>query len=187
MASEKILPRAFIERRLHSLTGLFLVLFLIEHLFLNSQAALLIGEDGKKFIDGVNSIHDLPYLPFIEIFLLGVPILLHAGWGIAYLRTSEQNSYGNTGTKPYLPEYPRNKAYTWQRITSWILLVGIAAHVIQMRFIDFPVAAPVGTVTSYMFPVEKDSGLGNLSRAAGFQILRSGPNRNAEAGFCPAA
>jgi succinate dehydrogenase / fumarate reductase cytochrome b subunit len=140
---------------------------LIQHLFLNSQAALFIGEDGKSFVDGVNNIHGLPYLILIEIFLLGVPILIHAYWGVLYLRTSQQNAYGHSGNKPHLA-YPRNRAYTWQRITSWLLLVGIIAHVIQMRVIDYPVAATVGTQTQYIFPVEKDSGLDTLAARLGF-------------------
>lgn len=37
------LPSAFIWRRAHSLTGLWLVLFLIEHLLTNSQAALFLA------------------------------------------------------------------------------------------------------------------------------------------------
>src|SRR5262245_57987829 len=105
MTSEQAIPRPFIERRLHSLAGLFIVIYLIEHLLVNSQAALLFGEDGKKFIEGVNWIHNLPYLPVIEITLIGLPLVLHSYWGIFYLWTSQQNSYGDPGTKPYLPDY----------------------------------------------------------------------------------
>ena len=71
------LSRAFTERRIHSLMGLSIVLFLFEHLLTNSQAALFVGDDGKGFIHSVNFIHSLPYLPFIEISLLAVPILTH--------------------------------------------------------------------------------------------------------------
>ena len=51
------LPKEFILSRLHSLTGLLIVIFLFEHLLTNSQAALLIGDDGAGFVRMVNFIH----------------------------------------------------------------------------------------------------------------------------------
>ena len=50
-AATAVIPRAFIWRRLHSLMGLWLVLFLGEHLLTNSQAALWLGDNGKGFVD----------------------------------------------------------------------------------------------------------------------------------------
>lgn len=164
------IPRAFIWKRLHSLTGLFLVLYLIEHLLVNSQAAFFIGDDGRGFITAVNHIHDLPYLPFIELFLLGVPILIHGYWGIVYLRTSQQNYYNRDKNKPQLSENPRNRAYTWQRITSWVLLFGIIAHVIHMRFIEYPTSASLGDTKFYMVRLNWDPGLYPLAARLGFDI-----------------
>lgn len=164
------IPRAFIWRRAHSLTGLWLVIFLIEHLFTNSQAALFIGEDGSGFVSAVNFLKDLPYLSVIEIFLLGVPFLIHGLWGIKYLFTAEYNIVPTDGSTPSLPQYTRNQAYTWQRITSWILLVGILAHVIHMRFIDYPTSAQLGTQHLYISSVEADDGLYTLSKRLGFEI-----------------
>ena len=83
------IPNAFIWRRAHSLTGLWLVLFLIEHLFINSQAALWIGDEGAGFVRAVNALRDLPYLHVIEIFLLGVPFVIHGVWGVQYLMTAK--------------------------------------------------------------------------------------------------
>lgn len=165
------LPKAFIARRLHSLTGLFITLYLIEHLLVNSQAALWIGDDGSGFVRMVNSIQDLPFLPLIEIFLLGVPILIHMWWGIQYLHTSAPNSWQTDGSLPALPEYPRNHAYTWQRITSWILLVGIIAHVAHMRFYEHPASAQIGTQHHYMVRLDKDAGLDTLAPRMGFKLL----------------
>lgn len=165
------IPREFVWRRLHSLTGLFLVIYLIEHLLVNSQAALFLGDDGEGFVTAVNNIHELPYLPFLEMGLLGVPILIHAYWGVQYLFTGEQNSYGHIGKDPYLPEYKRNKAYTWQRITSWILLFLIAAHVIQMRFIDYPWKVRVDGEKEFFVKVQNDPGLETLSKRLHFQIV----------------
>lgn len=163
MATAPKIPRAFIWRRVHSLSGLFLVLFLMEHLLVNSQAALFVGSDGIGFIDAVNGIKSLPYLPIIEMALLGAPILTHAAWGVYYLRTGRMNSFRSDGTAPSLPEYSRNKAYSWQRITSWILLFAIAAHVIHMRFIEYPSSATLGSQQNYMVPLKSDSGLETLA------------------------
>jgi succinate dehydrogenase / fumarate reductase cytochrome b subunit len=159
MATKPLYPQAFIWRRLHSLSGLFFALFLIEHLLVNSQAALFVGDDGAGFVRAVNAIHDLPYLPFIEFFLLGVPIVIHMVWGIVYLRTAQMSTFRNDGTVAYLPQYSRNQAYSWQRITSWILLVGVIAHVVQMRFVDYPTSIKVGSHTHYILPLKADDGL----------------------------
>lgn len=169
------IPREFIWRRLHSLTGLFLVIYLIEHLLVNSQAALFFGDDGEGFVRAVNDIHNLPYLPFLEMGLLGIPILIHAYWGVQYLFTGEQNAYGHVGKDPYLPEYPRNKGYTWQRITSWLLLFFIFAHVIHMRFIEYPWKVKVNGEKEFLVKVKDDPGLSPLSERLHFQIA-DGPS-----------
>ncbi len=129
---------AFIKRRVHSLLGLFLVVFLLEHLFTNSQAALLFGNSGSNFVRMVNFLHNLPYLSVIEIVLLGVPFALHGFWGIRYALRGRINSHSLQKDKPSLP-YGRNRAYTWQRYTSWILLFGVIFHVIHMRFYRYPI------------------------------------------------
>jgi succinate dehydrogenase / fumarate reductase, cytochrome b subunit len=165
------LSKPFIFRRLHSLTGLFLVLFLLEHLLTNSQAALFIGEDGYGFIKMVNSIHGLPYLPFIEAFLLGVPFAIHMVWGIQYLKTGRINSFPSDGSTPALGEYYRNQTYTWQRITSWILLIGVVAHVVQMRFLNYPDHTGTGPQTTYLTSVSMDDGLYTLSERLDFELF----------------
>ncbi len=157
------IPAPFFWRRLHSLMGLLIVIFLIEHLLTNSQAALFFGEDGNGFVKAVNKIHNMPYLPLIEITIIGLPILIHALWGMHYLMTASYNSISSDGTRPSLPEYPRNHAYTWQRITSWILLFAIAAHVIQMRFIEYPASATRAGETHYMVRLDLDKGLHTLA------------------------
>jgi succinate dehydrogenase / fumarate reductase, cytochrome b subunit len=168
------IPSSFIWKRAHSLTGIWLVLFLMEHLFINSQAALLIGDDGNSFVRAVNSIRDLPYLPVIEIVFLAIPFFIHGIWGIKYIFSAKYNSFQTDGSDPAFPEYPRNQAYTWQRITSWILLFGILAHVIQMRFIEYPVSAEMGSESLYMVQLNKDEGLYPLSKRLGFEIYNSG-------------
>lgn len=169
-SSEKKIPQAFIWRRLHSLTGVWLAFYLIIHLFTNSQAALWFGSDGTGFIHAVNGIHELPYLFLIELSILGVPILIHLLWGIQSLRTSNYNSFGETGNTPYLSEYPRNRAYTWQRITSYVLMIGIIAHVVQMRIIDYPLSTQVGSQHLYTVRITSDEGLYTLAPRLGATI-----------------
>lgn len=164
------IPRDFIRRRAHSLTGVWLVLFLMEHLFTNSQAALYIGDDGVGFVNSVNWLKNLPYLQAIEIFLLGVPFLIHGLWGIRYLLTAKYNSFQSDGSRPALTQYPKNRAYTWQRLTAWILLAGITAHVIHMRFIEYPESASMNGKKHYMALVSLDDGLYTLSKRLDFQL-----------------
>lgn len=157
------LPRAFIWRRLHSLMGLWLVLFLMEHLLVNSQAALLLGESGKGFVHAVNAIHNFPYLQAIEITLLGVPIFIHLVWGIKYLLTARSNSSKTDGSTPSLPEYGRNHAYTWQRITSWILVIMLTGHIVKFRFLEYPDSLEQGITASYFVKLQVDDGLQSVA------------------------
>lgn len=163
-------PRAFIWRRLHSLMGLWIVLFLIEHLLTNSQAALLLGDQGRGFVEMVNWLHNLPYLQVIEVILLGVPILVHMILGVKYLFISKFNSHRTDGSKPALPEYGRNHAYTWQRITSWILLIGLIGHVVKFRFLEYPDSINQGTRSFYFVRLNVDNGLYTVASRLGVEL-----------------
>ncbi|MCH9632209.1 MAG: hypothetical protein S4CHLAM6_05390 [Chlamydiae bacterium] len=158
--TEKILPRAYVNRRFHSLAGIWLVIFLLEHLITNSQAALYIGDWGQGFVKMVNDIHDMPYLQAIEILFLGFPIVFHAALGIKYIFTSKSNAFEKSKHKPKLSKYSRNHAFSWQRLTSWVLLLGIVLHVIQMRFMEYPISVKGGIGHQYyMVRVNMDPGL----------------------------
>lgn len=163
MMAESKIPNDFFWRRFHSLMGLWLVLFLIEHLLTNSQASLWMGEDGSGFVNAVNGIQNLPYLYLIEFFLLGVPFAIHMVWGIKRLLTAKFNSFKSDGATPSLPEYLRNHAFTWQRITSWILVFAIIGHVTQMRFYNYPTFTKLGHEEFYMIRLNKDTGLDTLA------------------------
>lgn len=164
------LPQAFIWRRVHSLMGLWLVLFLIEHLLVNSQAALLLGKSGKGFVDMVNAIHNFPYLSLIEFTLLGVPIAIHLIWGVKYLLTGRFNSGRSDGSTPSLPEYGRNRAYSWQRITSWILLFSLIGHIVKFRFLDYPEEIQQGSTTYYLVPLKVDNGIYTVADRLGVKL-----------------
>lgn len=164
------IPRAYIWRRIHSLFGLWLAIFLLEHLLTNSQAALFIGDNGHGFIYFVNILKNLPYLPVIEMSLLGVPILMHAVWGIKYILTGKSNARRTDGSKPSLARFGRNQAYTWQRYTAWILLVGIIAHVGFMRFYLYPITLNEGSESSYFVRLKMDPGLYTVASRLNVQL-----------------
>lgn len=173
-ARSKVLPKDFITRRLHSLMGIWLVLFLIEHLLTNSQAALLFGQDGSGFIKMVNLIYSIPYLHVVELVFLATPFAIHIIWGVKYMRTSKANAHPTDGTKPALGRYSRNHFFGWQRITAWLLIIGVVAHVAQMRFIKSPEVVRLGgTEALYMVRLDLDPGLYTVSQRLGVQLYDS--------------
>lgn len=172
-AAPPLLPQPFVWRRLHSLTGLGLVIFLTFHLYVNSLATLAPADSNSAFINSVNSLQNTPFLITLELLLLGIPFALHMMLGIKYLMTARLNSFGSDGSTPALPEYPRNRAYSWQRITSWLLLVGIVAHVVHMRFIERP--QPVtdgkpGSLEQFVVSISSDPQLYSLAALQGVTV-----------------
>ena len=149
--------------------GFWLIIYLFEHLLVNSQAALWIGDDGHGFVRFVNSLESLPFLPVIETLLIGLPLAVHMAWGVQRLFQSKINCMHSDGSKPSLP-YGRNRAYTWQRWTSWILLFGVVAHVIQMRFVERPQEMSVSGKVVWAVQVRFDPGLISLSKRLGVEI-----------------
>lgn len=158
-----VIPTAFIWKRAHSIAGLWLSAFLIQHLLVNSQAALFVGDDGEGFIRAANALESLPFLPILELLVLGVPILVHLVWGVQYLRTAKYNSASNDGTTPRMTAYPRNHAYTWQRITAWLLILGVLAHVVHMRFMERPEEIRINGDKIYRVQLKADEGLPTLA------------------------
>lgn len=169
VTTAKQLPKAFVKRRLHSLMGLWLTIFLIEHLLTNSQAALLLGDNAKGFVGFVNTLHNIPYLPFVEIFLFAIPIGLHGYYGIQYALQAKSNSSSSDGSTPFLNE-GRNRAYSWQRITSWILLFMLIFHVTKFRFIEYPASVNMGEKSAYFVKVEQDAGLYTVASRLGAKV-----------------
>jgi succinate dehydrogenase / fumarate reductase cytochrome b subunit len=166
MAIESMkVPREFVLRRLHSLMGFWFLLFLMEHLFTNSQMALFFTNGELWFVRSVDFLRNLPYLNVIEIVLLGIPILYHAGWGVVYLFQSKSNALHSDGSTSLI-KTGRNRAYTMQRMSSWILLVGIILHVVQMRVIDYPYKYQ----GKYYLTMNVDPGLYEVSNRLGVEL-----------------
>jgi succinate dehydrogenase / fumarate reductase, cytochrome b subunit len=168
---EAHLPAHFMKRRMHSLLGVWLSIFLLEHLFTNSQAALYFKDRGSSFVKAVNQIHDVPFLIVIEVIFLAFPFILHALWGIYYLRSSKQNSITLSKKEVSLPMYKRNRAYTWQRVTALILVPAIFLHVYHMRFYRYPVEEDQSGHPYYIVRVYDDKALPTvLSNLSGHSI-----------------
>ncbi|HEX8473327.1 MAG TPA: succinate dehydrogenase cytochrome b558 subunit [Pyrinomonadaceae bacterium] len=117
------LSKTFILRKLHQLTGIVpLGLFILEHFYTNSKA-LTGAEDFNSAVDDLQSI---PYVLFIEIFGIFLPLLYHAIYGLVITWEARPNNL-------HYP-YPRNWFYTIQRITGIILFFFILFHVLNFRF-----------------------------------------------------
>lgn len=138
--------------------GLWFLIFLTEHLFTNSQVTLFFGNNGIWFVRSVDWLRNIPYIQVVEVGLLGIPIVYHTCFGIYAMITSKSNSRSSNGTKPALKNQ-RNRSYTWQRLTAWILLIGIVLHVVQMRFFDYPYKYRWGDSVQFYVTLNVDPGL----------------------------
>ena len=115
--------RTFLLRKLHQLTGIVpLGLFFFGHLFTNAKA--MNGE--AVFNDAVADIHHIPFLLFIEVFGIFLPLLFHSVYGI-FIAAEARNNTGNYG-------YGRNWLYVFQRITGIFLFFFILFHLLHFRF-----------------------------------------------------
>jgi len=117
------LSRTFILRKLHQLSGIVpLGLFLLEHFYTNSKA--LDGAD--HFNDAVKDLQSIPYILFVEIGGIFIPLIYHAVYGLVITVEARPNNLNYP--------YPRNWFYLIQRITGVILFFFIAFHVLNFRF-----------------------------------------------------
>jgi len=113
----------FLLRKLHQLTGIVpLGAFFLVHMWTNSTA--LNGQ--KSFNEHVQTIHDMPYLLFIEIFGIFVPLLFHSIYGVLISTEAKPNVLGYG--------YARNWFYMFQRITGVYLFFFLLFHILNFRF-----------------------------------------------------
>ncbi|WP_144510993.1 succinate dehydrogenase cytochrome b558 subunit [Bacillus sp. FJAT-22090] len=115
--------REFYWRRLHSLLGIIPVgLFLTQHLVVNHFATK--GEDAFNKASGFMG--NLPFVIILEIFVIYLPLMFHAFYGI-YIAFTAKNNPKRFGTL-------RNYLFILQRFTGIFLVVFIAWHVFETRF-----------------------------------------------------
>lgn len=114
--------REFYWRRLHSLLGIIPVgLFLTQHLLINFSATN--GEE--SFNKASDFMGNLPFLWFLEWFVIYIPLMFHAFYGVFIAFTAAPN-VKRFGTF-------RNWMFLLQRITGVFLVIFIAWHIFQTR------------------------------------------------------
>ncbi len=137
--------RTFLLRKLHQITGIVpLGIFFMVHMFTNAKAM----NGAEVFNDAVADLHHIPFLIFIEIFGIFLPLLFHSVYGIVISAEARVN-VGNYG-------YGRNWLYVFQRISGVFLFFFIIFHLLHLRFgmfsglglTDIAVAGNAGTAFS---------------------------------------
>ncbi|MEJ2621729.1 MAG: succinate dehydrogenase [Candidatus Thiodiazotropha sp.] len=109
----------FLMRRLHSLLGLLPVGgFLVFHLWENSQSRFGQAHYNDQV---VGWLQQLNYLTLLEIFLIALPLLFHAAYGLLIFYN------GNSNLSAY--PWPTNFRYTLQRLSGFAILLFLLLHV----------------------------------------------------------
>ncbi len=117
------LSRTFVLRKLHQLSGIVpLGLFVLEHFYTNSKAL----NGAADFNTAVRDLQAIPYILFVEIGGIFIPLIYHAVYGLVITMEARPNNLNYP--------YPRNWFYLIQRITGMILFFFIAFHVLNFRF-----------------------------------------------------
>ncbi|MER2089148.1 succinate dehydrogenase cytochrome b558 subunit [Sporosarcina sp. JAI121] len=112
----------FYLRRLHSLLGIIPVgLFVAQHLVINHFAT----RGPEAFNNASNFMGNLPFVLFLEWFIIYIPLLFHGFYGV-YIAFTANNNVQRYGTF-------RNWMFMLQRITGVFLVVFIAWHIYQTR------------------------------------------------------
>lgn len=115
--------KTFLLRKLHQITGIVpLGLFFFGHMYTNSAAM----GGNVSFNKHVQDIHDLPYLLFIEIFGIFLPLVFHSVYGI-FISLEARPNNGNYN-------YGRNWFYLFQRVTGVFLFFFLTFHILNFRF-----------------------------------------------------
>lgn len=114
--------REFFYRRLHSLLGVIPVgLFLIQHLVVNHFATKGAGSFNKA----AHFMESLPFRYVLEIFVIFLPLLFHAIYGIYIAFTAKNNASRYN--------FFRNWMFVLQRFTGIVTLIFVVWHVWETR------------------------------------------------------
>ncbi|MFQ3542569.1 succinate dehydrogenase cytochrome b558 subunit [Halobacillus rhizosphaerae] len=114
--------RGYVNRRLHSLLGVVPIgIFLLVHLTVNYFAI----RGPESFNSASEFMESLPYLFIMEVFVIYLPLLFHAIYGV-YIAFTAKSNLSNFG-------YFRNWMFMIQRVTGIITLIFIAWHVWETR------------------------------------------------------
>ena len=114
--------REYILRRLHSLLGVIPIgIFLIQHFVINHFAT----RGPEAFNSAAHFMESLPFRYALEIFIIFIPLLYHAIYGVFIAFQAKNNSVQYS--------YFRNWMFRIQRVTGIILLIFISWHVWETR------------------------------------------------------
>jgi len=93
----------------------------MEHFFVNSFSL----RGASAYDNAVAFLQSIPFLPFLELFLIVIPIIFHAFYGlwIVYLAKNNVLDY----------KYLRNWLFYLQRITAVITLLFVLYHTYTLR------------------------------------------------------
>jgi succinate dehydrogenase / fumarate reductase cytochrome b subunit len=97
-------------------------LFLLEHFYTNSKAL----SGAADFNNAVKDLQSIPYILFVEIGGIFIPLIYHAVYGLVITMEARPNNLNYP--------YPRNWFYLIQRISGVILFFFITFHVLNFRF-----------------------------------------------------
>lgn len=112
----------FYWRRLHSLLGIIPIgLFVTQHLIINHFAT----RGAESFNTAAHFIENLPFIYFLEWFVIYIPLMFHAFYGV-YLAFTSKNNVQRYGTF-------RNWMFFLQRVTGVFLVIFIAWHIYETR------------------------------------------------------
>ncbi len=112
----------FYLRRLHSLLGIIPIgLFVTQHFIINHFAT----RGAESFNTAAHFIENLPFIYFLEWFVIYIPLMFHAFYGV-YLAFTSKNNVQRYGTF-------RNWMFMLQRITGVFLVIFIAWHIYETR------------------------------------------------------
>jgi len=140
----------FLIRKLHVISGVLPVgVFLLIHLTINSYALV----SPEVYNQRAAFMKELPFLTFMEIFLIFLPILYHGLFGLYVVYIAKNNVLKFS--------YSRNWAFYLQRITAVITFAFLIYHVLTTRFsgneitYDFMsnILAKPGMLAFYIFGV----------------------------------
>ena len=133
--------RNFFLRKLHSLSGVVPVgVYVLFHLYANSFSHL-----GPTAYNGVvNTLRSTPYLLWIELFFILLPIAFHGLYGF-YITAQATNNLSRYS-------YTRNWFFYLQRWSGAIAFVFILYHVFTLRFGEYVGMAEPSfeTMTAYL-------------------------------------
>ncbi|UTM17001.1 succinate dehydrogenase cytochrome B558 [Bacillus paranthracis] len=114
--------REYTFRKWHSLMGVIPVgVFLTQHLIVNNFAT----RGAEAFNKAAGFMELLPFRYALEIFIIFLPILYHAIYGLYIAFTAKNNAVSY--------DYFRNWMFVFQRISGIVTLIFISWHVWETR------------------------------------------------------